>query len=120
MTSEIAEQAAEMMSRYHPGEVEKRWYEIWEERGYFKPNLQSGAPPFVITIPPPNVTGELHLGHAMTYGLEDILARFRRMQGYDTLALPGMDHAGIATQNVVEKQLAGEGTTRHDLGREAF
>jgi valyl-tRNA synthetase len=84
------------------------------------PDPGSKRPPFVIAIPPPNVTGELHLGHALTYGIEDILGRFKRMQGFDTLILPGTDHAGIATQNVVEKQLAREGLTRHDLGRERF
>lgn len=121
MTSETAPATgAEMSPQYNPSEVESRWYAFWEQHGYFRPDPESGAMPFVITIPPPNVTGELHLGHALTYGLEDILGRFKRMRGYNTLILPGMDHAGIATQNVVEKQLAREGLSRHDLGRERF
>lgn len=121
MTSDTATAAAaEMPPKYNPAEVERRWYDFWEQHGYFQPDPESDATPFVITIPPPNVTGELHLGHALTYGLEDILGRFKRMQGYNTLILPGMDHAGIATQNVVEKQLAREGLSRHDLGRERF
>lgn len=121
MTSETATAAAaEMPPKYNPSEVERRWYDFWEQHGYFQPDPESDATPFVITIPPPNVTGELHMGHALTYGLEDILGRFKRMQGYNTLILPGMDHAGIATQNVVEKQLAREGLSRHDLGRERF
>ena len=119
MTSDTAQRAS-MASRYDPLEVERRWYAEWERRGYFQPDISSSAPPFVITIPPPNVTGELHMGHALTYGIEDILARFKRMQGFNTLILPGSDHAGIATQNVVEKQLVREGTSRHELGREKF
>jgi valyl-tRNA synthetase len=119
MTSEMAERAS-MAPRYDPSEVEARWYAEWERRGYFQPDMSSSATPFVITIPPPNVTGELHMGHALTYGIEDILARFKRMQGFNTLILPGTDHAGIATQNVVEKQLVREGTSRHELGRERF
>jgi valyl-tRNA synthetase len=109
-----------MAPRYDPAEVEPRWYSRWEGMGYFRPDPQSVAPVFVITIPPPNVTGDLHLGHALTYGIEDILGRFKRAQGFNTLILPGTDHAGIATQNVVEKQLASEGISRHDLGRERF
>ncbi len=109
-----------MAPKYNPAEAERRWYPFWEEHGYFRPSMDSDAAPFVITIPPPNVTGELHLGHALTYGIEDILGRFKRMQGFNTLLLPGTDHAGIATQNVVEKQLSREGQSRHDLGRERF
>jgi valyl-tRNA synthetase len=119
MTSETADRAT-LASRYDPSGVEGRWYEFWERAGYFKPDMSSNAPAFVITIPPPNVTGELHMGHALTYGIEDIVGRFKRMQGFNTLILPGTDHAGIATQNVVEKQVAKEGTTRHELGRERF
>jgi valyl-tRNA synthetase len=119
MTSET-ERTIDMAARYDPAEVEARWYETWERRGYFAPDPNSSAPTFVITIPPPNVTGELHMGHALTYGIEDVLARFKRMQGFNTLVLPGTDHAGIATQNVVEKQLAQEGVSRHELGREKF
>ena len=95
-------------------------YERWEKAGYFTADAQSDAPAFCIVIPPPNVTGSLHIGHALDHTLIDALVRRRRMQGYNTLWLPGMDHAGIATQNVVERELAKEGLSRHDLGREAF
>ncbi|GAC1444001.1 MAG: valine--tRNA ligase [Chloroflexota bacterium] len=110
----------DMASRYNPAESEQLWYDYWEEQGYFQPDPGSSAESFVITIPPPNVTGDLHLGHALTYGIEDILGRFKRMQGYNTLILPGTDHAGIATQNVVEKLLASEGVGRQELGRDKF
>jgi valyl-tRNA synthetase len=110
----------EMEPRYNPADVERRWYDHWEQEGLFKPDPRSDRETFVITIPPPNVTGELHMGHALTYGIEDVLGRYKRMRGYNTLILPGTDHAGIATQNVVEKQLAREGLSRQDLGREKF
>ncbi len=100
--------------------VEEKWYRFWEERGYFQPRLDPQRPKFSIVIPPPNVTGMLHVGHALNNTLQDILVRYKRMDGYDTLWVPGTDHAGIATQNVVEKQLAQEGLTRYDLGREKF
>jgi valyl-tRNA synthetase len=100
--------------------VEGRRYQLWEERGLFTADAAAAAPPFSIVIPPPNVTGTLHIGHALDHTLIDALVRRRRMQGYNTLWLPGMDHAGIATQNVVERELAKEGLSRHDLGREAF
>jgi valyl-tRNA synthetase len=102
--------------------VETRRYEHWEKAGYFTPEAQENpaAPSFSIVLPPPNVTGSLHIGHALDHTLMDTLTRRRRMQGYRTLWLPGMDHAGIATQNVVERELAKEGLSRHDLGREAF
>jgi valyl-tRNA synthetase len=100
--------------------VESRRYEAWVAAGYFTPDPESTAPPFAIVIPPPNVTGSLHIGHALDHTLIDALTRRARMQGYNALWLPGMDHAGIATQNVVERELAGEGLSRHDLGREAF
>ena len=106
--------------QYVPGEVESRRYEGWVKAGYFTADADSPAPPFTIMIPPPNVTGSLHIGHALDHTLIDALVRRRRMQGYNTLWLPGMDHAGIATQNVVERELAREGLSRHDLGREAF
>ncbi|HZU13115.1 MAG TPA: valine--tRNA ligase [Chloroflexota bacterium] len=109
-----------MAPRYAPADAEQRWYDVWEKAGYFRPRPDSDRGAFVITIPPPNVTGELHMGHALTFGIEDVVARFKRMQGYSTLIVPGTDHAGIATQNVVEKQLAQEGLSRYDLGREAF
>ncbi|HEY3878508.1 MAG TPA: valine--tRNA ligase [Trebonia sp.] len=109
-------------SQYAPAEVEARRYEYWEKAGYFTPEAQENpdAPSYTIVLPPPNVTGILHIGHALNHTLSDILVRRRRMQGYRTLWLPGMDHAGIATQNVVERELAKEGLSRHDLGREAF
>jgi valyl-tRNA synthetase len=96
-------------------------YEWWEKSGYFKPDMDSDKPPFVVVIPPPNVTGTLHLGHALTNAIQDTLVRWRRMSGYNALWVPGTDHAGIATQTVVEKKLQRErGISRHDLGREAF
>ncbi len=102
--------------------MEGRLYERWEKAGYFTPEAQENpdAPSFSIVLPPPNVTGSLHIGHALDHTLMDMLVRRRRMQGYRTLWLPGMDHAGIATQNVVERELAKEGLSRHDLGRDAF
>src|SRR6202167_2849840 len=111
-----------LVSQYAPAEVEARRYEHWEKAGYFTPEAQENenAPSFSIVLPPPNVTGSLHIGHALDHTLSDALVRRRRIQGYRTLWLPGMDHAGIATQNVVERELAKDGLSRHDLGREAF
>ncbi|HYJ33187.1 MAG TPA: valine--tRNA ligase [Candidatus Binatia bacterium] len=109
----------ELPKNYDPVETEKRWYAHWSERGYFRPN-DSDGPPFVILIPPPNVTGSLHFGHTFDHTIQDLLTRWHRMMGEPTLWLPGTDHAGIATQNVVEKRLAERGQTRFDLGREAF
>ncbi|MFL6128915.1 MAG: valine--tRNA ligase [Mycobacteriales bacterium] len=113
---------ADLPSQYVPAQVEGPLYERWTERGYFAAGRPEAADkvPFCIVIPPPNVTGSLHLGHAFEHTLMDALTRRRRMQGYDALWLPGMDHAGIATQNVVERELAKEGLSRHDIGREAF
>jgi valyl-tRNA synthetase len=111
---------AELPSQYAPAEVEGPRYERWEKAGYFTADAYSDAPAYCIVIPPPNVTGLLHIGHALDHTLMDSLVRRRRMQGYNTLWLPGMDHAGIATQNVVERELGKEGLSRHDLGREAF
>jgi valyl-tRNA synthetase len=111
---------SEMAKAYDHHQVEERLYRFWETAGYFRPAAVQGRQPFVITMPPPNVTGALHLGHAMTAAIEDLLTRWHRMRGEPTLWLPGMDHAGIATQNVVERELAHEGLTRHDLGRERF
>ena len=106
---------------YDPGAVERRWQETWESEGLYAAGAGRRRPEsFVICVPPPNVTGELHMGHALNGSIQDVLVRWHRMQGYDTLWQPGYDHAGISTQNVVEKQLAGEGLTRHDIGREAF
>jgi valyl-tRNA synthetase len=112
--------AARLPAQYSPGDVESRIYEGWVKAGYFTPDAGSAAPSFTIVIPPPNVTGSLHIGHALDHTLIDAIIRRRRMQGYNTLWLPGMDHAGIATQNVVERELARDGLSRHDLGREAF
>jgi valyl-tRNA synthetase len=107
-------------AQYVPGEVEQPRYERWVSAGYFHADAGSDRPPYTIVIPPPNVTGSLHVGHALDHTIQDALVRRRRMQGYETLWLPGMDHAGIATQNVVERQLASQGLSRHDLGREEF
>jgi len=93
---------------------------MWEAAGHFTPRIDPGATPYAIIMPPPNVTGELHLGHALEDAITDMLARWHRMSGDPTLWLPGEDHAGIATQNVIEREIAKEGLTRHDLGREAF
>ena len=105
---------------YDPTQVEERWYRFWTEKGYFHATVDRPAAPYSIVIPPPNITGSLHLGHALNNTLQDILIRWRRMQGRNTLWMPGTDHAGIATQNVVERQLLAEGTSREVLGREAF
>ncbi len=110
----------ELAKGYEPHDVEKRWYTEWETKGYFRAAATSDKKPYSIVIPPPNVTGALHMGHALNNTLQDILCRWKRMQGYNVLWMPGTDHAGIATQNVVERQLAAEGKDRHDLGREAF
>ena len=115
------DQTAELASSYDPTEAETKWYPIWEKEGYFAPAEDTGQETYTIVIPPPNVTGALHMGHALTVTLQDMLIRWRRMQGKRTLWLPGTDHAGIATQMVVERALqAEEGKTRYDLGREAF
>ncbi|MBI2870287.1 MAG: class I tRNA ligase family protein, partial [Candidatus Omnitrophica bacterium] len=105
---------------YRSHEVEKKWYSFWERGGYFRPEHSPKGKPYTIVIPPPNVTGILHMGHALNNTLQDILARFRRMQGRSVLWLAGTDHAGIATQNVVERALVKEGKKRQELGREAF
>ena len=105
---------------YKPDGVEARWQETWEAEGLYAAELDSERPSFVIAVPPPNVTGELHMGHALNASIQDLLVRYHRMRGFSTLWQPGYDHAGIATQNVVERDIAKEGLTRHDLGREAF
>ncbi|MYY01268.1 valine--tRNA ligase [Streptomyces sp. ATexAB-D23] len=123
MTENPAQQPAsnpELPTQYTPAEVEGKLYERWVERGYFEADEHSDKPPYSIVIPPPNVTGSLHLGHAFEHTLIDALVRRKRMQGFEALYQPGMDHAGIATQNVVERELGKEGKSRHDLGREAF
>ncbi len=110
----------EMPKAYEAGKVEQKWYKFWLEKGYFKPRVDPKKKPFVIIMPPPNVTGELHIGHALTATLEDIMTRWHRMKGDPTLWFPGIDHAGIAAQVVVEQLLAEEGLDRHQLGRDKF
>ncbi len=110
----------ELDKSYNPKGVEEKWYDFWLAENYFVADPESDGKPFSIVIPPPNVTGSLHMGHALNATLQDILVRWKRMSGYDALWVPGMDHAGIATQNVVERQLASEGIDRHRLGRDAF
>jgi valyl-tRNA synthetase len=113
--------ASEIPKQYDPKAAEAKWYPLWKERGYFHSEPDPARRPYTIIIPPPNVTGALHLGHALNNTLQDILIRFKRMQGYNALWMPGTDHAGIATQAVVERRLlAEEGKTRHDLGRDAL
>ncbi len=120
MTDTASQQPTDLPPAWEPATVEAELYERWVDAGYFSPDPDSDAPAFCIVLPPPNVTGSLHMGHALDHTLMDALTRRRRMQGYATLWQPGMDHAGIATQNVVERELSREGKTRHDLGREAF
>ena len=105
---------------YDSRDVELRWYALWEREGYFHADLDSPQSPYTIVIPPPNITGSLHMGHALNNTLQDVLIRWQRMLGHNTLWMPGTDHAGIATQNVVERQLLGEGRTRQQIGRNAF
>ncbi|CAK7337835.1 unnamed protein product [Dovyalis caffra] len=113
--------SALMPKNYNPSSVEKCWYDWWEASGFFVANASSSKPPFVILLPPPNVTGNLHLGHALTAAIQDTMIRWKRMSGFNALWVPGLDHAGIATQVVVEKKLMHEShLTRHDLGREKF
>ncbi|MDI6801627.1 MAG: valine--tRNA ligase [Thermodesulfovibrionales bacterium] len=110
----------DLKKSYNPEEIEGKWYEFWEETGLFRPDPDTSKQAFSIVIPPPNVTGTLHMGHALNATIQDILIRWKRMSGYKTMWLPGTDHAGIATQNVVERELSKEGINRHKLGREAF
>jgi len=110
----------ESSKRYDHKSIESKWYKIWEEKGYFKADPKSDKPKYSIVIPPPNVTGVLHMGHALTVSIQDIVCRYKRMTGHDVLWLPGTDHAGIATQMVVERELMKDGVSRHDLGREKF
>ena len=112
---------AEILDKvYEPHQVEKHWYQYWLDKGYFRADADGSSRTFCIVIPPPNVTGSLHMGHALNNTLQDIIVRYKRMCGYNTLWMPGTDHAGIATQNVVEKQLSSQGIGRKDLGREKF
>ena len=110
----------ELAKSFEPAEIEKRWYAHWESAGYFKAGEAPDANAYCIMLPPPNVTGTLHMGHAFQHTLMDALTRYHRMSGDNTLWQPGTDHAGIATQMVVERQLAAQGVSRHDLGREKF
>jgi valyl-tRNA synthetase len=110
----------ELAKSFEPHDIEQRWYPVWESKGYFKAALDPARKPYCIQLPPPNVTGTLHMGHAFQQTLMDALIRYHRMRGYDVNWVVGTDHAGIATQIVVERQLELEGKSRHDLGREAF
>ncbi|MDI9569270.1 MAG: valine--tRNA ligase [Pseudomonadota bacterium] len=110
----------QLSKAFEPRAAEEKWYRYWQDNGFFHASDSSDKPQFSIVIPPPNVTGMLHMGHALNNALQDIMIRYRRMQGYNAMWMPGTDHAGIATQNVVEQELAKEGLTRHDLGREKF
>ncbi len=111
---------SDLPKSYDPSQVEEKWYRYWLEKGYFHSEVDPSRRKFSVVIPPPNVTGSLHMGHALNNTIQDIFVRWKRMQGYNTMWLPGTDHAGIATQNVVEKALAQEGLTKEDLGRERF
>src|SRR5437016_12479417 len=110
----------ELAKSFDPHAIEAKWYPLWESRGWFKPTYAPGAAPYCIQLPPPNVTGTLHMGHAFQQTLMDVLIRYHRMRGDNTLWQAGTDHAGIATQITVEQQLRAAGQTRHDLGREKF
>ena len=110
----------ELTTRYDATLFESKWYEIWEQKGSFTPEAASNKPKFTITIPPPNITGSLHMGHALCYSLQDMMGRYKKLRGYNVLILPGQDHAGIAAQSVVTKQLKKEGVNVFDLGREKF
>ncbi|MDO8681880.1 MAG: valine--tRNA ligase [Armatimonadota bacterium] len=120
MATENERDELQLPKVYDPKTVEDKWYKFWLEKLYFAAQIEPGKKQYCITIPPPNVTGSLHIGHALCYSIQDVLTRWKRMQGYETLCLPGTDHAGIATQNKVEQQLAEVGLTRHDIGREEF
>lgn len=119
-TGTAAQALSAMPTTYDPKEAERKWYDYWLQGGYFKAGDRPEAKPYTIVIPPPNVTGMLHIGHALDFTLQDIMVRTKRMQGYDALWLPGSDHAGIATQTKVEQKLREDGVTRYDLGREKF
>jgi valyl-tRNA synthetase len=106
--------------RYDPAAVEQRWYPLWEERGYFRADPEAKGKPYSISMPPPNVTGSLHWGHALTMTLQDTLTRMKRMDGFNTLWLPGTDHASIAVHVILERLLAAEGKTKEDLGRDGY
>ncbi|MFN8912811.1 MAG: class I tRNA ligase family protein, partial [Betaproteobacteria bacterium] len=111
---------AELAKAFEPAAIEARWAPLWEARGYYAAGTTPGRPSFCIQLPPPNVTGVLHMGHAFNQTIMDALTRYHRMRGFNTLWVPGVDHAGIATQIVVERQLQQQGVSRHDLGRMQF
>ncbi|WP_374141155.1 class I tRNA ligase family protein, partial [Leptotrichia hongkongensis] len=110
----------ELNKVYSPNEIEDKWYKIWEEKGYFNAQHNAEKPGYSIAIPPPNVTGILHMGHMLNNSIQDAIIRYKRMSGFDTLWIPGMDHAGIATQNKVERMLADEGTSKEEIGYDEF
>ena len=118
--NEVSPPESGLAKSYVPADIESLWYEKWRAAGVFRAQPNSGKPPYCITIPPPNVTGSLHMGHALNNTILDAMTRWHRMRGFEALCIPGTDHAGIATQNVVERDLASEGLKRQDLGREAF
>ena len=111
---------SELNKTYSPKEIEDKWYKVWEDNKYFAAKVEEGKDNYSIVIPPPNVTGILHMGHVLNNSIQDTLIRWNRMQGKNTLWMPGTDHAGIATQNKVERKLADQGLTKEDLGREKF
>ena len=110
----------ELAKSFEPAAIEASWAPLWEASGVYEPTLDATRPSFCIQLPPPNVTGTLHMGHAFNQTIMDALTRYHRMRGFNTLWVPGTDHAGIATQIVVERQLQEQGTSRHDIGRENF
>src|ERR1041385_4684881 len=112
--------STELSTRYDPKAIEQTWYQFWEKGEFFTPELDRDRPKFSVVIPPPNVTGRLHIGHALVNTLQDIIVRWKRMSGFNTLWLPGTDHAGIATQMIVDRELQKQGISRLDLGREKF
>ncbi len=112
--------AKELAKTYNPSAIEVKWYDVWEQAGYFKPSRDAGAQPFTIVMPPPNVTGRLHMGHAMDNTMQDILIRYHRLKGDNTVWVPGTDHAGIATQAKVENMLREAGISKEEIGREGF
>ena len=116
----MTDNKTELAKSFEPAEIEARWYPTWEKRGYFRAGLDPKKPSFSIQLPPPNITGILHMGHAFNQTVMDTLTRYHRMAGYNTMWLPGTDHAGIATQIVVERKLESQGIDRRDIGREAF
>lgn len=118
--SDIENTTQNLETVYNARQIEKETYKFWQDNNMFIADNMSSKPAYSIVIPPPNVTGVLHMGHALDGTLQDILIRYKRMQGFEVLWMPGCDHAGIATQNVIEKNLSREGLTRHDLGREKF